>query len=474
MASQNIKFDQLGSSIRKPTKAFEFNTKLAVRTLPGNLQRVVILGQRLAAGTVLANSLVDVFSDADADGFFGKGSIAHLMVRAALKANPYLALSVIALDDAGASVAASGTVTITGPATAAGILTVYVNGVPVSIAIATADAQNSIATALKAQFDKQPDLPVSAAVAANVVTLTAKNKGTVGNGHKLSTELSGSIGVTAVATAMTGGAGDPVAATALATIAASGHNIIVTPWNDSTNLTGLRTHLDYVSGPLEQRGAIGVWGHNGTLSQATTLAASINSGRITGALVPSTTNHAYEVAAAYAAVIASEEDPARPLNQLALTGIAPSPLANRLSRVEQENALYNGVTPTEVGPGGFVQIVRAITTYTLNPEGVADISLLDLTTIRTLDYVRKSMRERMVLRFPREKKTKRNKEKVREEVLDVLYLLEGLEIVEEVKANEPGVLVEDDLQDPNRLDVRIPVDVVNGLHVIAGRIDLLL
>jgi phage tail sheath gpL-like len=83
MASPNIAFDSIPSSIRKPGKYFEFNTKLAVRTLPGNLQRLLIVGQRLAAGSVLANTLVDVFSDSDAATFFGRGSIAHLMVLAA-------------------------------------------------------------------------------------------------------------------------------------------------------------------------------------------------------------------------------------------------------------------------------------------------------------------------------------------------------------------------------------------------------
>ena len=58
--------------------------------------------------------------------------------------------------------------------------------------------------------------------------------------------------------------------------------------------------------------------------------------------------------------------------------------------------------------------------------------------------------------------------------MDVLRQLEQLEIVEEVEANAAGVLCERDLQDPNRLNVRIPTDVVNGLHVFAGVIDLLL
>lgn len=473
MASPNIAFDTIPASIRKPGKYFEFNTKLAVRTLPGNLQRTLIVGQRLATGTVAANTPVDVFSDADAATYFGSGSVAHLMVRAALKANRYLALSAIAMDDAAASVAATGTVTVTGPATGAGVLTVTVGSLNVAIAIASGDAATAIASALQAQFAKQPDLPVTATVALGVVTLTAKNKGTLGNGIKMSATVT-ATGVTAVATALAAGATDPTLATALAVVFAAGHNIIISPWNDTTNLTALRTHLDNVSGALEQRGAIGVYAHVGTLAASTTLAASINGGRITNILVANAYENVYEVAAAYGSVIASEEDPARPLNTLPLSGILANPLANRSTRTEQENALYNGVTPSEVGPGDKVQIVRAVTTYTLDPQSIPDISLLDLTTIRTLDYVRKAVRERISLRFPREKLSSRTADKVRSEILDVLVKLEELEIVENVEANKTGVIVERDLQDPNRLNAKIPTDVVNGLHVFAGRIDLLL
>jgi phage tail sheath gpL-like len=473
MASPSIAFANIPASIRKPGKLFEFNTALAVRTLPGNLQKTLIVGQRLVAGTVLANTLVDVFSDADAANYFGRGSIAHLMVRAALQANPYLSLQVLAMDDAGAGVFATSTVTLAGTASASGVLTVAVGDQSVLIAVTAADTASVIAAALKAQFDKQPDLPVLASVAAGVVTLTAKHKGTLGNTLKISSTVTAS-GVTSVATVPSGGATDPTLATALAVVFASGHHIVVVPWNDTANLTALRTHLDNVSGPLEQRGAIGVYGYVGTLASATTLAATVNSGRVTCGLVPGAYEAVYEVAAAYAATIASEEDPARPLNNLSLTGIVANPLANRLSRTEQENALYNGVTPTEVGPGDKVQIVRAVTTYTLDPQGVPDISLLDLTTIRTLDYVRKAIRERISLRFPREKLSERTAAKVRSEILDVLYKLEELEIVEMVASNAAGVIVERDLQDPNRLDAKIPCDVVNGLHVFAGRIDLLL
>ena len=54
MASKNIAFDSIPASIRKPGKYFEFNTRLAVRTLPANLQKMLIVAQRLTAGTVAA------------------------------------------------------------------------------------------------------------------------------------------------------------------------------------------------------------------------------------------------------------------------------------------------------------------------------------------------------------------------------------------------------------------------------------
>jgi phage tail sheath gpL-like len=473
MASPNISFNSIPSSIRKPGKYFEFNTALAVRTLPGNLQKTLIVGQRLVAGSVAANTPVDVFSDVEAANYFGRGSVAHLMARAALKANNYLALTMIALDDAGGSAAGTKTVTFTGTATGSGSATLNVGDQQVVIPVSNADTPTVIAAALVAQIGKQPDLPYTAAAALGVVTLTAKNKGTLGNGIVVSASSTAASVAVAVAAGVAG-ATDPTLATALATVFAAGHNIIISAWNDATNLTALRTHLDNVSGPMEQRGAIGVYAHTGTLAASTTLAASINSGRITNYLLPTAYEQSYEVAAAYGAVIASEEDPARPLNTLPLTGILANPMANRLSRTEQENALYNGVTPSEIGPGDKVQIVRAITTYTLDPQGVPDISLLDLTTIRTLDYVRKACRERIALRFPRDKLSARTPAKVRSELLDVLYKLEELEIVENVDLWKDQLIVERDSQDPNRLNAKIPTDVVNGLHVFGGRLDLIL
>lgn len=51
---------------------------------------------------------------------------------------------------------------------------------------------------------------------------------------------------------------------------------------------------------------------------------------------------------------------------------------------------------------------------------------------------------------------------------------EELEILEQVEANLPNLIVERDKQNVNMLDVRIPSDVVNGLHVVGMVVDLYL
>ncbi len=486
MASQDISFSQIPASIRKPGVYGEFNTKLAVSSLPANVHKMCIIAQKLPAGIIAALKPTTVFSAADAVSYFGIGSIAHKMVQAAIQGNPYLNLTVVALDDAVASAAAAGSIIITGPATASGSLTIYIGNQACEIAVANADTASAMATNLLAQLATIADLPVTYAIDGvnnAKINFTAKNKGSVGNqiGIDYDTDSAAQIGVVITVAAMAAGAVDPDITTAFAAIFAAGHDLIAVQYTDQTSLTALATHLDTVSGPMEQRGARGVYAQTGTLAAATTLSEQINSGRVNAPYLRGTRSASYEVAACYCAVMASEEDPAMPLNTLALTGIAAPKDDQRLSRTEQENCLWNGVAPLEVGPGETVQIVRAITTYVKNAAGVADPSMLDTTTIATLDYTRLAVNTRLMLRFPRSKLTDGvpkvkppTKDKVRSQVIDVLKQEESLEILQDVTANLDGIEVERDTQDNSRLDIKIPAKVVNGLHIIAERIDLYL
>ena len=486
MASTNISFNEIPSSIRKPGKYFEFNTTNAVRTLAANSQRMLIIAQK-SEDSEAPLEPVQIYDDATAGQLFGFGSQAHIMAKAAIRANLYLDLSVLPVEPNSAGVAATGKLELTGTATGSGVVSLTIADTSIAVAASSQDLANSVLDELAAAVNAEQDLPVSAQLVTPTdpdgdgeqvadppyLSLTAKNKGTLANMVSLAVSCT-APGLTATLTQMSGGQSDPDIEDALSTVFGSDYTLYCMPWAAQEQLTALREHLDNISGPLEQRRATAWLASTDIMSRCTTLAGQINSGRISLACLPGTTSLPEVVSAAYCAVAASEEDPARPLNTLELTGIAVPPVASRLSRTEQEVALKNGVTPLEVGPGDVVQIVRAISTYTKNPAGVADISLLDMTTIRTMDYVAKTIRERIELRFPREKLSTRTPPKVRSEILDVLRQLEELEIVEEVQANAEGVICERDLQDPNRLNCRVPADVVNGLHVFAGVIDLLL
>ncbi len=469
----SIQFDQIPSSIRKPGKYFEFNTRLAVRTLPANRQRLLLIGQRTDSGLVAEKIPTEVVSDEQAARYFGAGSVLHRMARAAIQANPYVALSAIALDDADASIAATGSVIINATATASGLLTLWIGYQKVEIAVTVGDTAAAIATTLNAAINADTSLPVTSTVATATLTVTAKNAGTLGNGIAFAWEKTNNCVLTSYI-AMSSGAGDPTLNDALTVIGPGEYDIIAPALNDSTSLAALKTYLDTISGPIEQHPAIGIYGYSGTYANSVTLASGINSGRICCAFLRGTKSLTYELASAFASIVALEEDPARPLNTLELDGIHAPVITSRLTRTEQENCLYNGITPLEVGPSGVPQIVRAVTTYTVDANDVTDISMLDLTTIRTLDYVRKACRERIALRFPREKLNDTTIKSVKSELLDVLIRLEELAIVENVEANKDGLVVERNGQDPNRLDAKIPTDVVNGLHVFAGRIDLIL
>lgn len=470
-----IQFDTIQNSTRKPGVYMEFNTRLAINTLPGNPQRMLIIGPMLESGTADPLTALPVYSDDEAAEFFGAGSLATNMVIAAIRANKYLQLDVIGLEDDAAGVAAGGTLEIAGTAGKSGTLSVWIAGEQVSVSVENGNQAEGIIRALVAAMEAKPNLLVTGAYDAENKTLTfaARSKGQWGNDISLSASTT-TTGLTLTVTPMAGGEIDPDIQPALDAVFAAGHDILACPFSTDIALASLKEHLTNTGSALEERGAVGCAGWTGSLGTGITLAYGANEGRISIPWYRGSVKLPAILAASYGAVVASEEDPARPLNGLPLVGMDIVGMKQRESRNEQESALYNGLTPIEVGPGNTVQIVRAISSYTVNQQGVEDPALLDITSIRTLDYTRKACRDRMVLRFPREKNSIRTPPKVRSELYDVLLKLDAAEILENVEANKDRLIVQKSGFDPNRCDSAIPADLVNGLHVIAGRIDMIL
>jgi phage tail sheath protein len=475
MTSANVSFDKIQTSTRKPGVYVEWNTKLAVRNLPTNKQRVLLIAQHSNPKAGKLTALANIYSAADVAAAYGAGSQAHLMALAAIKAYAYADLSLITVADNEAGVAATGNITITGTADTQGVLRVNIgNADTLTVGVAANATAATVAAAVKAAIDAETSLPVTATASEGLVTLTAKNKGTHGNHIRIRASNTAE-GITVAVKAMSGGDADADIGPALNAVIAEGHNLIAVGCTDEANLLKLRTHLETVGAPEEKRWALGIYGQTGALAQTTTQAGRLNSGYLYSAWYRKTPSLPCELAAAFASVVASEEDPARPLNTLKLNGIGVCDSADKTMRTEQENALYNGVTPIETSPDGTsAQIVRAISTYTKSGNGTADESLLDMTTVRTLIYVSRACIDRIALRFPRDKLSDRTPPRVRSELIDVLMRCEELEILERVEENLPKLIVERDLQNTGMLNCRIPSDVVNGLHVVGMVVDLYL
>jgi phage tail sheath gpL-like len=407
----------------------------------------------------------------------------HLMSKAGINSFPYASVQMILLDDspfATAKATATIALTMTEPAIRTGKLTVNIGGDSYVIAVAQNDTASIILDKIEAAINNDNDAPVLA------------DYDSVGTSLLLTMETAGTVAETLLLGAACDVAGITVTLPSrfdvsaivrpnvsdvqavLDVVFAAGHPILVVPYVREDLLVAVRDHCDLVSNGIEQRGCVAVYVCNDdALATAETRMQNLNAKRLVGGYLRGQSNWAGEVAAATAFVLASESDPARPLNGLPLLGIKAPPVGAWLSRAEQEDLLHNGMTPFEVGAGQKLLIVRLISGYTVNEIGVPDPSLLDITIIRSLDYVRRACRERILLRFPRSKNSASRRRAIRSELLNVLKQLEALEIVQNVEANKELLIVEEHATDRTRANARIPADVVRGLHVLAGQIDLL-
>lgn len=147
----------------------------------GESCRMVLEGQH--TGTATADALVKVTSAREIDTNFGEGSVLAESLKKAISCCGNDAVEIFALPraDAAGAVAAQYTATVTGPATSAGRVDIYWGDADwnISVKVSSGDTATAIATAIVAAMPA--GFPYTAVAAAGVVTLTARNGGTVGN-----------------------------------------------------------------------------------------------------------------------------------------------------------------------------------------------------------------------------------------------------------------------------------------------------
>lgn len=490
-----ISFNQIPNGTRTPFAFAEFDSTRSAQGPAIQNYRAMLLGMKLAAGTFTADTAVKVTNEAQVIAGAGRGSQLHRMYQAFVASNRATEVWCGVLAENGGGVAATGTVTITGPATGAGTLSLYIGGRRVTVAVASGDTATTIATALVAAIGATSglkDYAVRASNVAGVVTLTAHHRGVEGNEIDVRMNYvdgdATPAGVAVAIVAMASGTLNPVLTTLIANLGDSQFHVIAHPYNDATSLSALEAELASRAGPMRMIDGFAITARNATLGTVSALGAGRNSPysaivRGAGDATPTPTS---EIAAAVAGAVAlsAQADPARPFQTLALPWVQAPAEIDRDSLSERDTLLKSGIATLKV-VAGAMQIERLISTYQTNSAGGADVAYLDATTPLTLSYLRFSWRQWITSRYPRHKLANDGvrvgagqaiitPKIAKAEALAWFREMESLGLVEGFDQFKADLVVERNVSDVNRLDFLMPTDLVNFLAVSATKFQFLL
>lgn len=478
----SISFDLIPVDLRVPGMFAEFDSSNASQGVFQLPVKGLIPGQKTAEGSKSALEFVRVTNVQDARDYFGPGSMLALMFEAWHRNNSFSEVYCVALDDDAGATAAQKTVTFSGAATAAGYAYGRIGGKLARAGVAVGDAASDVASGWADAVNANENLPMTAVVADAVVTLTAKNKGDVGNDIDIRfnyyDDESFPEGITATLATATTGAGNPLLDDVIAAMGDEWYNFIAMPYTDSTSLVAMETVLDDRWGPMNPIDGRAFAVRRGTHSELGTFGDGRNSAHVCCMTATGVPTNTFEHAAALAAKVAYHGgiDPARPFTTLELEGVLPPAKDDRFTLEERNLLLFDGISTFTVDSGGRLRIEKLITMYKQSANGADDESYLYLNTLLTLSFIRYDLRTATQLRFPRYKLADDGTrfgagQKVvtpksfKGFLLSRFRLWEEAGLAENVDQFKRDLVVERDSSNRNRLNTLLPPDLMNQFDI---------
>jgi phage tail sheath gpL-like len=354
--------------------------------------QALIFGQKTAAGTANAEEILDIFSANEAKTKFGINSMLANAIDKYFDINKGVPLKVIALDDEGTGTQASGSVALTGTATANGTLSVYINGNSYRVAVASGDTNEDVASLLADKINESETEQVTAVAATGTVTLTAVHKGTFGNELKIISNLNSDDatpqGISVAITDMSGGAGNPDLTNVITILENNQFNLIAQPYTDNATLLLIDTALTDNFRATEMLDSFCVVGVNDTVSNLTTKTDSLNTPFITILDNYESFSTGFEQAAGAIATIGdiAQSNPGASYLNETLNGF----ISTGVTRLRTErNSLAGGGVGTIRTVGSRIVFDRTVTTFQKD-ENLQPISIdnRDLRVFLTISFVR--------------------------------------------------------------------------------------
>ncbi len=483
-----ISFNNFPSNIKVPLFYAEVDSS-AANTIQDNGASLII-AYPLADSSIERNKLIIMPSADQAKKLAGRGSQLSRMVESYRNIDNFGELFVIAVDEPTAGSNATGTIQISGTAEETGTLSLYIGNSKIQSQVTVSDSAETIANGLHNAINTHLDLPVTAVLNNSTITLTAKNKGLSGNDIPLCFNYYGTVGgedtpdgLNIVINQMSGGTGTPNLTPVIAAMGDKLLDFIAFPFNDLSSLATFNHEMDDTTGRWSY--ARQLYGHaytakKGNLTELVEFGDKLNYQHISVAGYESRVQTGLDELIAMRTArnaIFIRNDPARPTQSGMLNGALPASDSNQFTLTEQQSLLSHGIATAYVSSGNLL-IQRDITTYQRNSYGIADNSYLDSETLHTLAYVLRKLRSVITSKYPRHKLANDGTRfgagqaiitpaVAKAEINATYRQLELMGLVENFDVFKKNLIVERNINDPNRLDVLFPPDLVNQLRVFA-------
>lgn len=488
-----ISFANIPANIKVPLYWVEVDPSMA--GLPNINLRALLVGVMIADGDGVPDVPIPIGSQAQADQHFGQGSELSRMFQAYFANNFANEVWALPVSEPTGAAAATGDIVVNAQATGAGTIHLYISGTHVPVNIATTDSVDQVADAIAAAINDDVTLPVTATAATGTVTLTSIFKSVNANDITVSLNYYGSrggedtpvgLGITLPANGhLAGGVGVPDFDTAIVNMGEEPFEYVAMPYTDSNSLFAWDQEYGF-----SDSGRWGwqrqLFGHvfaakRDTYSNLVLWGDTVNSPvESVMAVEPASPSPCFEWAAAYAAKAqrALINDPARPLQALTLNAIKAAPLHQRFDFVEINSLASNGLAIQKIGSDNQPMIARECTTYQLNLYGQPDDAYELVTTLATLAKLLRNQKQAITSKYPRHKLANDGTKFGPGQAIVTPGIIKGELIaqyqqdmysglVEDLRNFKRYLLVERDPNNPNRLNVLYPPDLVNQLRIFA-------
>lgn len=484
-------FNTIPGNLIAPIVAFEVNSGGQFE----NRSRLLLIGHALSGAVIAANTPTICPTIAEARRLAGAGSMLDDMVRLARQNAPAQEIWILAVPETGTKGSRSLTIN---PAPSAGAAAVQIAGETVMFTVAAGDTANAVATALAAAINAYfnrltgASLPYTASAGTNVVTLTPRHAGTICNGLDIvvpaldgANVLSGKVAIAAP----TSGSGTPDLSAGLAALGDDEFDWIVSPFADATSIGLYSTLLSDISGRWAWNRQI--YGHvfyplADTIGNLTTAGLALDNRHLSVLPVIASSNApnpVWQWAAGIAARIVpwlsdgATGNVSRNQTGLVVEGLLPPrDRAGWLDYATRESFLGSGLSTWKVNGSGDVVIDKVITTArTFN--SVPDTTFRDIQKVGQLVYALRRFRTDLTIEHgqkaiaddnPGNLHTISTPADIKATFMHsyLRMLLTGV-LENAVRAAEL-IEVKRNTDNPNRVDIYAPIDVVNPLDVIAA------